>query len=545
MMDNSDLPNAESMPAAADTHNTLATTAGSDTSLLVPHTIMAPDVDTAAADELTETVADSDSTAPTETDEQVVGRLAGLSQMDYDRARKGQAKKLGIQLSTLDDLVKAARNATPTVDLLPYEDLAPYPDPIDPALLLNEIVQAIQSLVILDPEQADGGALWVAHTHVADVADISPLGIINAPEKACAKTLLQTVFARMSKRPLQASNASLSAMFRAVESWKSTLFIDEADTFFKDNPELHGLVNAGYSKGGFVLRSEATGDSFEPRIFSVFGPKSIAGIALEKHLPDSTMSRGIVFNLRRKLPHETVQRMRQFDKSIFATIGSKLARFAQDYSQQLSQAKPHLPKELSDRQQDCWEPLLAIAQIAGPEWEARALKAALAMSMAAEASVSTGNELLSDIQAVFAAKNTRKISTVDLIAALVADEEHGWSTYNHGKQLTPRQLAKQLATYGIHSKSVRMPDRSSPKGYDTDQFADAFARYLTPPEKLPQRGNAAPSTRPVMVTVADTTQPSDPGGLDAFIAELDAERGGAADANGAPVKSPVSDDDLH
>lgn len=36
-----------------------------------------------------------------------------------------------------------------------------------------------------------------------------------------------------------------------------------------------------------------------------------APIALEKHLPDSTLSRGIVINLRRKLPHEFVQRLRR------------------------------------------------------------------------------------------------------------------------------------------------------------------------------------------------------------------------------------------
>ena len=467
---------------------------------------------------------------PAETDAQALARLATLSQMEFDRVRKAEAKALGIQLSTLDEQVKAARAAPAPVELLPFQDWEPYPEPVDPALLLTEIAATIRSMVILDPEQADAGALWVAHTHVADVADTSPIAIVNAPEKACAKTLLQTVFAKMSKRPLQASNASLSALFRAVESWQSTLFIDEADTFFKDNPELHGLVNAGYSKGGFVLRSEASGDSFEPRMFSVYGPKSIAGIALEKHLPDSTMSRGIIFNLRRKLPHESVQRLRHFDKSVFERIGSKLARFAQDYSQQLRLARPDLPEELSDREQDSWEALFAIAQCAGPDWVERANKAALALSGESLSSVSTGNELLADIQSVFEIKRTFKISTVDLIDALTADEERGWATYNRGKQLSPRQLAKQLAAYGIHSKTVRMPTGSTPKGYDADQFADAFARYLSIPPKLPQQGNAA--TQPMQgmeAPVADTTQQSDADALDPFLADPGSMGGAAAE----------------
>ena len=207
-----------------------------------------------------------------------------------------------------------------------------------------------------------------------------------------------------------------------------------------------------------------------------------------------------------------------------AATSSKLARYAQDYSEQLRHAQPHLPEELSDRQQDCWEALFAIAQTAGPEWIDRAQKAALALSNAAESSVSTGSELLADIQSVFEAKKTHKISTVDLIAALVADEEHGWATYNRGRPLTPRQLAKQLLAYGIQPKTVRMAHGSTPKGYDADQFADAFSRYLQAPKKLLEQRNAPPETgvEPVSggIPVADTTQQADPGGLNRFLADL-------------------------
>lgn len=448
-----------------------------------------------------------------ESDKQVIARLATLDQIEYDRARKSEAKKLGVQVATLDAQVKAVRTVVSPVAPLPFQDWEPHPDKVDLAQLLSEMSATVSSLVILDPVQADATALWIAHTHVADVADISPLAIINAPEKACAKTLTQTVLAKMCKRSLQASNASSSAIFRAVENWKCTLFIDEADTFFRDNPELHGLVNAGYSKGGVVLRSEVSGDSFEPRMFSVYGPKSIAGIALERHLPDSTMSRGIIFNLRRKLPHESVKRLRDIDKSIFERIGSKLVRFAQDYSLQLRQVRPHLPDELSDRQQDNWEILLAIAQCAGPEWMERGTKACLVISNAAVPSVSTGNELLSDIQAVFEKAQVSKISTADLITALENEPESAWATYNRGKPLSPRQLAKMLAVYGIHPKTVRMT-LGTPKGYDVDQFADAFARYLGTPLKVaatPQRRNASPENSADVAGggVADTLQVPD------------------------------------
>lgn len=143
---------------------------------------------------------------------------------------------------------------------LPFDEPEPYAEAVNLAVLLDEIVQLIRRYLIVDQEQAETAALWVVHTYLIQQASVSPIAIINAPERACAKTLFQTVLGRMVYRPLQASNSSASALFRGVEKWQPTILLDEADTFFKERPELHGLVNAGYSKTGFVLRSEVSGD---------------------------------------------------------------------------------------------------------------------------------------------------------------------------------------------------------------------------------------------------------------------------------------------
>lgn len=427
--------------------------------------------------------------APPLNESEVIASLALLSLMDYDLARKEHAKALGIQVKTLDAQVKAARNEVGSnEDRLPFPDVDPYEEPIVPALLLDEIVIIIHRFIVLDSEQAYAVALWIAFTWFIDDVEVAPLAIINAPEKACGKSQLLELMSRMSAKPLPASNCSTSALFRTCEMYSPTLFIDEADTFIRENNEIKGLINAGHTRANaFVIR--VVGDNHEPRMFRVWGAKAFAGIALEKHLPDATMSRAIIIQLRRKLAHETVSRLRHADKDQFTNIASKLARFAEDYSQQVRLARPALPDALSDRDQDNWGPLLAIASCAGDEWLQCATAAALKLSNAAEKSVSTGNELLADIQYIFEAKQVDKISTVDLIAALVDDEENPWATYNRGKPLTPRQLSKQLAGYGIHSKTVRMQFGSTPKGFDALQFKDAFARYLTAPSDLPPQGN--------------------------------------------------------
>jgi hypothetical protein len=215
------------------------------------------------------------------------------------------------------------------------------------------------------------------------------------------------------------------------------------------------------------------------------------------------MSRAVVFNLRRKLPEEPVTRLRHAEAGLFEGITSKLARFSDDHSQQVRQARPALPDELSDRAQDNWEPLLAIAECAGPDWVRRATTAALKLSGESEGGMSTSSELLADIRDVFERKQVEKICTKDLIAALVNDDEKPWATYYRGKPIIPSQLAKLLAPYGIKPKTVRVNGRT-PKGYDASQFADAFARYLSDPENLPQRRNDLPEPNDSMaVDVAD------------------------------------------
>jgi putative DNA primase/helicase len=127
----------------------------------------------------------------------------------------------------------------------------------------------------------------------------------------------------------------------------------------------------------------------------------------------------------------------------------------------------------------------------------------LKLSGANDEQVSTGNELLADIRDVFERKQVDRIKSADLIAALVSDEEKSWATYYRDKPLTPRQLSKLLAPYGIKSRSVRFGG-SSPKGYQSSWFADAFARYLPDPGNLPHRRNDLPDSNSSMAEcVAD------------------------------------------
>jgi putative DNA primase/helicase len=414
-----------------------------------------------------------------------INRLASLPRHEYDRVRVDEAKALNVRTSTLDDAVKvlALRNKESYADSLPFSEVEPYPDPINPGELLDDVAVVIKQFIILDTEQAHAVALWISATWFVDVIYCAPICLINAPEKACGKSQLLTLLGKLVPKPAQASGISPSVLFRMIEAYGPTLLVDEVETVLtKENEELRGLINAGHTRdSAYVWRSVSKGDDFEPRRFSVWGMKAIAGINADR-LAETVTSRSVVINLRKKLPHEKVDRLRNAPPGLFDTLKAKLARFATDYSEQVKNARPSLPDALGDRAQDNWEPLLSIAGCAGPVWVDRATKAALKLCGAGEKTVSTANELLADIQHAFATKRTDKISTTSLITALCEDDEGAWATYNRGKPITPRQVARLLAGYEIASKTIRIGYETA-KGFESSQFADVFERYLLHPRE--------------------------------------------------------------
>ena len=452
--------------------------------------------------------------------------LATLSPLEYDRARKATAKALAVREPTLDKMVAELRRDSTDAGL-DFADVEPWPETIEPAALLSEVSVTVRRFIICQPETAHAVALWIAMTWFMDVVQIAPLAVITAPEKRCGKSLLLFLLGRLCYRPLTASNITPAALFRAVDAWRPTLLVDEADAFMRDNEELRGLLNCGHTRdSAYIVR--VVGENFTPTRFNVWGAKALAGIG---HLADTLMDRAVTLELRRKLPHENVERLRHAEPGLFDDLAAKLARFAEDYRDAIRRARPELPASLNDRAQDNWEPLLAIADVAGGHWPDLARKSALKLSGVDSPTVSIGTELLADIQEVFEHQRVDRISSADLIAGLCDDDEKPWATYNRGKQLSPRQLASKLDGYGIKSKTVRI-GYATPKGYERGQFEEAFARYLTPPtitsatsatpsndeafrvaDETPHCGSNGPSATPETAWIKECCGVADTGGV--------------------------------
>src|SRR5262249_35715629 len=137
-------------------------------------------------------------------------------------------------------LVDAALSATASVDdaqgqQIIIRDPDPWPDPVDGAALVDEIVNLLKQYIVMPDGSPEAVALWAVLTYLIDATDILPILGITSPEKRCGKSLLLDILAGIVHRHIPAGNISTAALFRAVEAYRPTLLIDEADTFLDEN----------------------------------------------------------------------------------------------------------------------------------------------------------------------------------------------------------------------------------------------------------------------------------------------------------------------
>jgi len=398
-----------------------------------------------------------------------IERLAKLSPLEYDQVRISEAEALNARTSTLDAAVKKARKAVDTEDNI-FPDIEPWVVPVDGEDLLNDVVSIFKRYAILPDHAPEVAALWILNSYVHDAGYNSPMIMITSPEKRCGKTTTLNLFQALVNKPLPAGNISPAAIYRAIEKWRPSLLIDEADTFLKNNEEVAGVINSGHTKpSAFVIRCD--GDNNEPKQFSTWCPKVIAGIGNQR---DTLEDRSIIFPLRRKLPHEQVERLR-LDREGFDDLKRKCVRWAADNFNKCRNSDPEPIQDIEDRANDNWSPLLAIADLCN--WSEKARMAAVLIRGEVEQSESIDTILLQDIQSIYKEQQTERLASQRICDLLAMIDDRPWSEWSKGRPITTNRLSGRLKMFGIHSKTIRLPNSERLKGYELSAFSDAFSRY--------------------------------------------------------------------
>ncbi|GLY33551.1 DUF3631 domain-containing protein [Kineosporia sp. NBRC 101731] len=352
---------------------------------------------------------------------------------------------------------------------------------IDGAALLDRLRAILTRYVVLPSDHAtDAVVLWIAATHAQPSWAHAARLVIRAPEKRCGKSRLLDIVEATCWEPLITVNASPPAIYRSIGSDEPpTILLDEADTIFGPaaqgaNEDLRGLLNAGHQRNRPTIRYDAAKARVEK--IPTFAMAALAGIG---HMPDTIEDRAAVIRMRRRAPGETVAPYRERrDGPALRRLAAELHTWVRAHAAELAAAEPDMPVE--DRAADTWEPLVAIADLAGGHWPERGRNACVVLTGERDAvsEEPLSVRLLRDCQAVF--ENVPALPSGVLIQRLCADPEAPWATLGpRGEWMTPMKLGKLLAEYDIRPGTYRFTEGQA-KGYRRDDFADAWNRYCPP-----------------------------------------------------------------
>jgi Protein of unknown function (DUF3631)/Bifunctional DNA primase/polymerase, N-terminal/Primase C terminal 1 (PriCT-1) len=353
---------------------------------------------------------------------------------------------------------------------------------------------------------AEAVALWVAHTHVPlERLEQSPILAVTSAVKQSGKTKLLDVLEFLVRDPWRITRPSESVLFRKIDRDHPTVLLDEVDTIFNDKSGttegIRSVFNSGNRRGSKVPRNVPQGKTFALVEFDVFCPKATAGIG---GLPDTILDRAIVIGMQRRSRLEPLERLRERRSRELGTPLRDALSFHVSEIEDLTLPDEVLPPELDDRAQDGWEPLLAIADVAGGHWPGSARRAAVAIHRSRVAADDThALRLLHDCRTVFESSAVDFLPTAELRAALIALDQSPWSDI-HGKEITPHYMGKLLRAFLIESSRHRPFGVGNPiHGYFRATFRDAWDRYASPP---PESGTSGTSGTNVLATAGSAAR---------------------------------------
>lgn len=362
-------------------------------------------------------------------------------------------------------------------------------------------------------------SLWIAHTHLMDCWESTPRIAFNSPERGSGKTRALEVTEPLVPNPIHAVNVTPAYLFRKVgdeEAGLPTILYDEVDTLFgskvQDTGEVRGLLNAGHRRGAVAGRCVVVGKKVMTEEIPAYCAVALAGLG---NLPDTIASRSILIDMRRRAPDETVEQFRhRIHTQQAVSIKDALIEWCVEIAPRLAE-EPEMPPGIEDRDADCWEPLLAIADAAGGDWPTRAREAAVALvARSAERTQTSGVQLLADLFDVF--RGATKLATETILDRLLALPESAWADV-HGKPLNQRGLATRLRKYGVKPKVVRIGE-ATPRGYLAADLDDAWKRYVLPSRQEAQQ--AQQRNTPKTATQSATRIPAENGRKSTAVADV-------------------------
>jgi hypothetical protein len=358
-------------------------------------------------------------------------------------------------------------------------EVEPWPEPVDTQALLSELEAQFGRYIIVHKKPiAAAITLWTCFAWCHEVATYSPILVIQGADTGLGKTNASKVIALLTPRAHVIAEPRGATLYRLVDRYHPTLIVDDADKLLPRRPDLAHIIKVSWTRGTKIPRTDTrTGEIHH---YDPFCPKLLNGIDLTAHLDPATQRRCITADLLPKLAGETVAKFRHAIRDErFLTLRRQLKRWAADNMSALANADPAMPEALDDGQQMNWELLLAIADLAGGDWPARARAAAVQLTRERD-EPSQGKRLLAAFRYLFG-KHGAELTSQQVEQLLAANGDGEWANYkNKGRPINKWEVAFLLKPHRIRPGTIHPRGRPSDNGYKASQFEIAFKHFLPP-----------------------------------------------------------------
>ena len=340
--------------------------------------------------------------------------------------------------------------------------------------LAADILADVQRFMRMSEPEAYALTLWIMFAHAHDAFENSPFLAVSSPVPGCGKSRTGRIIEAHVPCAMNSSRLSRAVLYRATQDDgpKPTMLLDEVETYLFTNPEMVGILNAGHSRSSAKVHLTA-GEDFHVVEFDLWLPKMLMFIGTA---PPTIADRSIPIALTRLRSDQTVERIPFDYEAQCEERRRKLARWAFDNFEKLSNSQPVIPGSLHNRARDNWRPLLAIADLLGEQWGTRSRDAAIVLS--GGASLDIRERVLADVRNIFAEENLTFVPSRELVRLLLEIPDAPWSSLRQERGLDEQTLAKLLEGFGIRPKKVNRANARNQRGYDLADCREAFATYL-------------------------------------------------------------------
>lgn len=365
---------------------------------------------------------------------------------------------------------KQFRAKFPTELIKPVWMLPEKPTETEPYSIYSNLIEFYQDHLVLREQEYHVLTAWTMASWLVDDFQSCPYIACIAPMSS-GKTQVLEAIRQTAYRAYNVASVTPSAIFRAIEAWRLTLCIDEAEHQMNSNTEsgqaIYACLLAGYKRGVGAMRSEKQGDNWLPTSFDLFSFKAFSGTKIV--LP-TLASRSIEFRLHKARP-----KVDMFAYPEGTRLRSMLLwfRFAN-----LGKLRISYPQSDDGRIRELYAPLFTVAKLLTHDVKENLLKM-LDETIKTKKSDDRDSTEAEIIQAIneMSAKDSGTL-TGERVFVYLSDliDEMGWNN-DRGSAIHLGKVLKAMSIQTRHTKTGKVIDL-----YDGDnetQLNNLFKRYVS------------------------------------------------------------------